>query len=331
MLSVMLFMMPLLGQALPWYKHKEGIRGRVYQMFSVPTINTIYTIQSKISSAAILTMSYVDKSIFQKKSIAIECEFKKIENHLRLEEQKAIDIIFRKNGLDQPTISFCFNILNDLKKFGQEYMSKSDPNVHHDKTISAELYAILTACLKRNNINPGSINIIDKRDDEALQKEVFEDAIAMAPYHNWSVRDNQLVIHEGQPHFYGFIALLPKIKKVSSIDEQEAILAHECEHIKEQHSTTCGVIKSCLYRLTDAYNEEQLLNSPEWHNLILIHEQEAEVFPSLRDANSASFIRKVRAEHHYTGMLYEGHYNTLSNIDETWKQYIWLKKHIKES
>jgi hypothetical protein len=81
--------------------------------------------------------------------------------------------------------------------------------------------------------------------------------------------------------------------------------------------------------LTDNYNEEQLLNSQEWHNLTNVHEQQAEIFPSLRDPKIASLIRKMRAEHHYTGTLYEGHYNTLSKIDEMWKQLEWLKRQIK--
>ena len=324
----LLVIMPVLGQELPWYKDKETIRGRIYKNLSVPAINTFQLIQSKISSALTMTTSYVNKNIFQKKITSIESELKNIENDLRSQEHKTIDTIFRKNELDESTIPFCFEILNDLKKFGQEYMSKPEPNIHHDTIIPVELSIMLIKCLKQDAINPNSINIIDKRNDEALQKEVFEDAIAMAPYHNWSVLEGRLIIHKEHPQFYGTIVLLPKIKKVNSNDEQEAMITHECEHIKEQHSVTCAVIKSCLYRLTDNYNEEQLLNSPEWHNTN-IHEQQAEIFPSLRDPKVASLMRKMREKHHYTGTLYENHYNNLSKIDEMWKQHNWLKKQIK--
>jgi hypothetical protein len=320
------FIMFFSTQGSSWYSDKETFRGYVYQDLSVPAIDVIQSMHSQVSSIVTFAMSYADKSIFEKKMVAIESALKEIENELRLQEQKAIDIILRKNGLDESTRDFCFQVIKDLKKFGKQYMDKPRENIYHDKTIPTQLYTMLITCLKRDNIDPDSINIINKIEDEELQKEVFEDAITMAPYHNWSVRDNELIIHKEQPHFYGFITLLPKIKKISSIDEQEAILTHECEHIKEQHSTTCGVIKSCLYRLTDNYNEDKLLNSPEWHDLIHIHEQEAEIFPSLREPRTASIMRKMRASHHYTGMLYETHYNTLSHIDENWKQYTWLKK-----
>ncbi|HEX4069209.1 MAG TPA: hypothetical protein VHX42_03870, partial [Candidatus Babeliales bacterium] len=229
-----------LGQEIPWYKDTETMRGRIYKNVSVPVINIFQLMSSKLSSALTMTTSYVSKDIFQKKIASIESEFQKIENDLRSQEHKAIDILFCKNELDESTISFCFDIRNDLKKFGREYMSKPEPNIHHDTTIPMELSAMIIRCLQRDKINPDSINIIDKRDDEELQKEIFEDAITMAPYHNWSVREGQLVIHTDQPQFYGFIALLPKIKKVNNIDEQEAIVTHECEHIKEQHSTTCA-------------------------------------------------------------------------------------------
>lgn len=318
---------PLCGsEKLPWYKNSEQVRGRIYQSVSVPTINAMQTIQSRWSYALTTATSLLNKNIYQKKIDAIESEFKNIENSLRAQQKNAVVAILDKNGLDEETTTFCLSIIDELKVFGREYMSKPQPNTHHDTTIPANLYAMIIRYLKNDNVNPDSINIINKIDDESLQGEVFEDAITMAPYHNWSIKNGELIIDKTQPYFYGSIILLPKIMKIASADEHEAMLAHECEHIKEQHSTTCGAVKSCLYRLTEDFNEENLFNSSKWNNLTKIHEQQAEIFPSLRDATTASRMRRTRAAHHYTGILYESHYNQLSRIDELWKQYEWLTK-----
>lgn len=318
------------GEGISWYKNSEKMRGHIYQSLSVPAINAMQSIQSKGSYALTTVESMWDKNIFQKKIASIEAEFKNIENNLRSQQKNAVIAIFHKNELDdESTIPFCLDIIDELKKFGQEYMSKPQPDIYHDTTIPANLYAAIIKNLKKDNVDPDSIRIIDRTKDETIKDVVFEDAIAMAPYFNWSVKDGKLAIHKEHPQFYGSIALLPKIITVASNDEEEAMLAHECKHIKEQHSTTCGAIKSCLYRLSNDYNEEQLLNSPEWNKLTEIHEQQAEVFPSLQDAETASRMRKTRAAHHYTGMLYESHYNQLSRIDEMWKQHAWLTKKIR--
>ena len=64
--------------------------------------------------------------------------------------------------------------------------------------------------------------------------------------------------------------------------------------------------------------------------IVLKYDQSpAEIFPCLDDAITTSQLRKVRAAQHYTGMLYESHYNQISSIDELWKQQALLKNYIK--
>lgn len=67
-----------------------------------------------------------------------------------------------------------------------------------------------------------------------------------------------------------------------------------------------------------------MIESGEWKNLKRIHEQQAEIFACLDDAETALQLRQVRSKSHYTGMVYESHYNQISTIDQLWKEYTLL-------
>lgn len=319
--------MSLSGETFSWYENTEDFRGHVYQKFSVPTIDRFQKIKAQGSYALLAAQQSFDKDTHKKRIASIEFQFKKIENDLRTQEKDAVTAILKKYNVDNETIDLVFNILDKLKKFGIEYMSASQENIfHHEITPAPHLYEFIIKHLQKNGIHPGSIRIINGINDD--YKDVREDAHAIAPYHNWYIEDHKLIIDKEQLHQHGIIALFPNSVRDISIEEQEAMIAHECKHVKEQHSATCTTIKVCLQNLNPNYNDVELVQSKEWKKLNRIHEQQAEIFPCLDDAITTSQLRKIRAAYHYTGMLYESHYNQVSSIDELWKQHTSLRRKL---
>ena len=320
--------MSLSGETFSWYENTEAFRGHFYQKFSVPTINKLQKIRGKGSYALLATQQSFNKDTYKKRIASIESQFKKIENNLRTQEKDAVTSILKKYNVDNETIDLGFNVLDELKKFGTEYMSTPQEGIFHDEITSApHLYEFIIKHLQKNSIHPGSIRIVNAINDE--YKNVSKDAMTIAPYHNWSIDNYKLIIDKKQLHQCGIIALFPNSIRDISVEGQEAMIAHECKHLKEQHSVTCATIKVCLQNLIPNYNDEALLESKEWKNLKRIHEQQAEIFPCLDDAITTSQLRKVRAAQHYTGVLYESHYNQVSSIDELWKQHAWLKSYTQ--
>jgi hypothetical protein len=318
----------LAGQTFSGYKNTEELRGHIYQKFSVPTINRLQKIKAKVSYALLVAQQSLDKDTHNKRIASIDSQFKTIENNLRTQEKNAVIVILKKCNIDDEVVDFTFNTLDELKKFGTEYMNAPQENIFHDETIPTHLYELIIKHLQKNDIHPGSIRIVDAINDE--HKDVTEDAIAMAPYHSWSINKHKLIIQKEQPALYGGIILFPNAVRNISIEGQEAMIAHECRHLKEQHSVTCGIIQACLRSLMPDYNDEKLFESNEWKKLKHIHEQQAEIFPCLDDAITTSQLRKMRGAHPYTGMLYESHYNQISSIDELWKQRVWLKSYYTQ-
>lgn len=309
-----------------WYGNTETFRGHFYQKLSVPTIDRLQKIKAQGSYALLTAEQCFDKDSHKKRIASIESQFKKIENDLRTQEKHAVTAILKKYNVDNETIDLGFNVLDELKKFGTEYMSAPQENIfHHEITPAPHLYEFIIKHLQKNGIHPGSIRILNGINDD--YKNVDQDALAIAPYHSWLIDDHKLIIDKKHLTQYGIIALFPNSVRDISIEEQEAMIAHECKHIKEQHSVTCTTIKVCLQNLNPNYNDAELVQSKEWKHLKRIHEQQAEIFPCLDDAVTTSQLRKLRAAQHYTGMLYESHYNQISSIDELWKQHTLLKSY----
>jgi hypothetical protein len=308
----------------------ENFRGHFYQKISVPTINTVQKIKAKGSYALLAARQSLNQNAYKKRIASIESQFKKIENNLRAHEKDAVIAILKKYDIDDQDINFCFHVIDGLKKFGTEYMSASQENIFHDETIPAHLYELFIKHLHKNSIHPESINLFNAINNDDC-KDAPEDMITASPWPRWSLDEGELTIDKEQPVQYGMIVLLPNSVRNISSEGQEALIAHECKHLKEQHSITCGTVEVCLKNLTTNCNPEELFATKEWKTLKRIHEQQAEIFPCLDDAITALQMRKLRAAQHYTGTLYENHYNQVSSIDELWKQRTWLKTQINET
>lgn len=308
----------------------EYFRGCFYTTFSVPTIDALQKIKSTGSYALLKVAQSFDNNAHSKKIAFIESQFKTIENDLRQQEKKAITKLLQTYTANDHVIAFYFHILNELKQYGREYMSKPRADVYHDnQTIPAPLYTTIIKHLKQNGIHPDSICISDLMKDE--YKDVPFDAAAMASYHTWHIDGSQVVIHTEKPYRYGTIRLYPNVMIGTSDDDREAIIAHECQHLKEQHSAIFGSLKHYLSVLSENYNDKQLLDSKEWKNLKIIHELQANVFAALSNPITASQVRNVSAAYPYAGMLYESHYNQISKIDELWKYHTWLSSQSQQN
>ena len=61
-------------------------------------------------------------------------------------------------------------------------------------------------------------------------------------------------------------------------------------------------------------------------NLDTIHEQQAEIFPSIDDIRISDFMRHTRKTlGYYPGHLYIAHYNQLATINELHKVLSWIQ------
>lgn len=306
-------------------QHAENFRGYAYKYVSRPAIDVIKKIQSNLSKATYMTTKIVGSTNPTKETDKIKARFEQIKKDLLSAEQDQVKVVLKKyitsDNFDDPVnhINVCLGIITDIKKASKKYMSQPQQGVIHQEEFPMNLLPLEE--LKQHDINLDSINLIitdNLPNDEGLP--VGMEAYALSPAHNWSMGNGFEI--KNDLSVQGLMAVGPKFITLPE-GEQQALLIHESEHIIQQHTTTRITLIACIIRTTDEV-QEAIINSREWKKLIEIQEQQAEIFPSLRNPRYASIIRAMRGVSHYTGMLYENHYYALSAIDEDWKYMNWV-------
>lgn len=241
-----------------------------------------------------------------------------MKNDLLVAEQKQLNAVMQANGLDEPKINQVFSLLNKFHKGREQNFDNPQPKGTH--TIDSTLQTIIAQELSKYKIDVASIHLIQ----EELPGECAEATCPMPS--SWDILPDGDIVYGGI--IPGSIKFASDFNNQAPTEKQaKAIIAHEVTHFVEGHHLTCFMTIWAIKALT---NCNAIKIDQNWHMLKQIHERQAEIFPALKHPETASLLREFRFGPNgtYPGMLYEEHYQQLSEIDETHKMIDYLQNWI---
>ncbi len=280
----------------------QHIKDAISYPFTTKTIDIALGVKQVIQKP--IQSTHPDKFIQ-----AHQNKLKKMEQNLRETEQNQINTIFKKNGLNDEQIKEANNKLKEYHYAHTNFLRQPNTNVIHDPQL-AEPIDIIKKQLAQNGMTIESINIVQSN-DFPYNAVASGESVSMNTT-TFSGKTFFRIIKPAQITFHPKSINDPQIK---------AITIHEAEHIINGHSITQNVISSFINTKNNT-----LTKSQSYQQLRQTHERQAEVFPSLRDAECASIMRASRSNEYYPNMLYGEHYLQLSEIDETHKMIAYLEQ-----
>ena len=251
-----------------------------------------------------------------------QSKLKAIKHTIQKEEHNHIQSLLKENKLSKEEIKQTFAIIQIGLETRKKYLSQSAwfwTNATHDPELSEHI-EIINAQLKKKGLNSNNINII-KENREKQYGGSNEQRSSYNYTYNLLSKTITSFTFSCEPDTISINS--PYINH----NHKEAIALHETEHSIRGHVTIQSLIEMCIKHFNGNSNADA---SKNYYRLQRIHEHQAEVFPSLRNAKAASLMRNRRRDGYYTNMLYDEHYYQLSEIDEIHKMIAHLQSAKKD-
>lgn len=299
--ATLAYVVPLHGMdKKSWYENYT-----VYRSVT-PLIDSIMTVKSNLLFLY-LKIGLVKNNNLTHQQHIVQKKLEYIENKIRKDMNSAIQSLLNDYDVSDESQSDIAAVIHCHKAFAKNYMSQPDENVTHDTDFPQEIFAIL----KKNEIHPQSINFINHK-NTPNNGRIAASMTEVSPHIRITPKTIS-ISNASAPtlNIYPVFWTLSKTDKIAG-------LIHEIEHLLEHHSNTEMVLRNFLDETTRAekYNIEDNLN---FKKLKTIYERQAEILPSLRDAETAAVMRSMRHQDFYPNKLFISHYAQLAEIDELHK------------
>jgi hypothetical protein len=228
-------------------------------------------------------------------------QLKLMEENLKQAEQDAINDVLTEFAITTEQQALIKSWIEQAKKKTTKHYQSPDENVMHDPGFPSDIFPIL----KNNNINPFSINLelnsIDSKADANASIDLVIDCDSEGHIKNFSHCLNPTITIFTQRYF-----ALP-------IKCQKAALIHEAEHLRSMNVIAPHFL---LKAVSDSTNKpiSHIKNSNSYKKLIIIAEQQAEIFPAIRSAQNAEILTYNRYLAYYPEHLHLNHLQQLTEI-----------------
>jgi len=203
----------------------------------------------------------------------------------------------------------CLQTIKYMKKNAHTFISAKS---YHDPDIPEELYTSITTLLCNNNIDPNGVNIIVHK---THSDKPYTFAAAQTRL-NYSYQPTFTPFIQ-QPHITCNLILYEQIFNESS-SNQCALIAHEVEHLCQQHTLMMVIIEQYAQHYLQ-YSKAVLKHNHYFQQLKVLHEEQAEIYAALKDEHVAQALVNLRSEKLYPNCLDEKHYYHLVEINNAWK------------
>jgi hypothetical protein len=232
-----------------------------------------------------------------------------IKNVYLTKEKQILERLGITMGFLQQQWACCLHAIDEIKKIARETVRQPSDNIQQEQTISKKLKTLLYHLLQKNTINPHAIKLCFKKTEEPYTFAITSTNLAL------SYDDENIALLQ-QPFISQKVIIYEHISQESTA-HQLAFLAHEVEHLCQQHNITTLVIEN--YVQNHHIQLDALEKNNEFQHLLIIHEEQAEIFAALKDSKVAQALVDLRAIAFYPNHLYEAHYHDLVEINNLWK------------
>jgi hypothetical protein len=235
----------------------------------------------------------------------IQQQRSRIEQELKQDEANAIKALYEDFNVPEQQQEMFGTLNHQYEQFEKQWLISPHDQFFHDENFPKEIFPIL----KRNGLQPSALDL-------EFSSE-FSCAAAIGIRFN-THSDNYLMKQnvKKQPTIEINPQPLPRhplylLYKTNVIN---AILIHEVGHLQSHHYAKKLFLISCIRYCTNAAQQE-ITNNKNYQRLKIIMEQQAEIFPAIKDHESASILQFYRSFDKYPNTLHLRHYAHLCTID----------------
>ena len=244
----------------------------------------------------------------------IQKQLSTIKQNALSKEEKITNAILKEASIDP--VSYQKNSLDPFLQLCKKIRTTKQVKTTHDEHLDSFTLDTTKKMLLAYGLNPDCYSITELTTELTTKLNKNNNMETHAAYTTGDYEFYQTgnLIHDVTIFEEPSIRFNLKSYEITTQHVKHAIIAHETTHAYLLHPER----RSRLSKLTNQQNP--LLNT-----IKTIHEEQADIFPSIDSATISTCMRVYRKKGCYPPHMYLDHYNNLCTIDELHKVIHWIK------
>lgn len=235
----------------------------------------------------------------------IQQQRSRIEQELKQDEADAIKALYEDFNVPEQQQKMFDDLNYQYEQFEKKWLTSPHDQFFHDENFPKEIFPIL----KRNGLHPSALDLEFSSEIPSAAAIGIRFNIASDNYlMKQNVKKQPTIEINPQPFPWHPFYLLYKTNAIN------ALLIHEVGHLQSHHDVKKLFLINCIRHSTNAAQQE-ITHNKNYQRLKIIMEQQAEIFPAIKDHENASILQFYRSFDKYPQALHLRHYAHLCTID----------------